>query len=426
MFPLKKALKRTLKEIISQSEFGKAYRRLRITQQLQVCQLVSEEQAALSLGELLEKYMLGAVLQITSIAGLKEVLLSEGDIRKLYELLRGGPAQKQDLGEVLQTVSLERFFAEVEQYTQADPSYQSRHRIYIIFDDTLLDKSGRKMAHIHRLFDHCKGCYVLGFHGIVMYVVIGPDAKEEFVLDHDVPFYPEHRPKGYRNPNDRYGLAAAFLEFLHQQAEKRQVSLQEVIVLFDRWYFGRRMTQACQALALTWVTQSKSTFVYYIQGQRFTASELLEWVLHQDKLQEHHLGRSCYRYYTVLAQSPTFGTVRLVVWYRQDSKAKKERRKCKLLVCNNVTCKFTAIKIIRAHRVRWRVEVMFRTAKQLFRLGEFHQTDEVAICNSLSVAYLTFNIFALAWRAYGKRKGFQTIGQMATHLKYTLLAAGLS
>ena len=426
MSPLKQALKRALKDIISQSEFGRAYRRLRITQQLQVCQIVSEEQAALSIGELLEKYMLGAVLQINSIHGLKEVLLSDGDTRKLYELLRGGPSQNQDLGEVLQAVSLERFFAELEKYTQADPSSQSRHRIYIIFDDTLLDKKGRKMAHIHRLFDHCKGCYVLGFHGLVMYVVIGPDAKEEFVLDHDVPLYPEHRPKGYRNPNDRYGLAAGFLEFLAQQAAKRQVSFQEVIVLFDRWYFGRRMTQACQALELSYVTQSKSPFVYDVHGQRFTASELIEWVLQHGKLQEHHIGRSCYRYYTVLAQSPTFGKVRLVVWYRQDSKAKTERRKCKVLVCNNVTCKFTAIKIIRAHRVRWRVEVMFRTAKQLCRLGEFHQTDEVAICNSLSVAYLTFKIFAWAWRTYGRRRGFQTIGQMANHLKYSLLAVVLT
>ena len=114
MSSLKKPLKRALKDMISQSEFGQAYRRLRITQQLQVCQIVSQEQAALSLGELLEKDMLGAVLQIPSIHGLKEVWLSEGDIRKLYELLRGGPAQKQDLGEVLQAVSLESFFAEVE------------------------------------------------------------------------------------------------------------------------------------------------------------------------------------------------------------------------------------------------------------------------------------------------------------------------
>ena len=29
---------------------------------------------------------------------------------------------------------------------------------------------------------------------------------------------------------------------------------------------------------------------------------------------------------------------------------------------------------------------MFCPAKQLCRLGQFHQTDEVAICNSLSVA----------------------------------------
>jgi hypothetical protein len=251
MPPLKKVLKRALKDEIAHSEFGQAYRRLRITQQLQVCQIVSQEQAALSIEELLEKYMISAVLQITSIHGLKEVLLSDGDLRTLYELLRGGPEQNKDLGEVLQAVSLDVFFAEIEKYTHGDASYQSRHRIYIIFDDTLLAKQGQKMAHIHRLFDHCKGGDVLGFHGIVMYVVIGPDAKEEFVLDHDVPLYPEHRPKGYRNPNDRYGLAAAFLKFLHNQAARRQVSLQEIIVVFDRWYFGRRMTQTCQSLELT-------------------------------------------------------------------------------------------------------------------------------------------------------------------------------
>lgn len=426
MVSLKKVLKRTLREIISQSEFGRAYRRLGIFQQLQVCQLVSHEQAAFSMGELLEKYMIGAVLQIKSIQGLKEVLLSAEEIRDLYELLRGGPQHNEDLGQVLQAVSLNEFFAELDKYTQGDPSYQSRHRIYVIFDDTLLDKQGKKMAHIHRLFDHCKGAYVLGFHGLVMYVVIGPEATEEFVLDHDVPFYPEHRPKGYRNPNDRYGLAGAFLKFLHEQASQRQVSLQEVIVLFDRWYFGRRMTEICQALEMTYVTQSKSPFVYYVRGERFTASELVEWALEHDKIQEHHIGRSCYRYYTVLAQSPTFGMVRLVVWYRQDSRAKTERRKCKVLVCNNLTTRFNAIKIIRAYRMRWRVEVMFRTAKQLCRLGQFHQTDEVAICNSLSVAYLTFNIFAVAWRTYGRRKGFRTIGQMANHLKYSLLAAALT
>ena len=129
MSPLKNPLKRALQDLISQREFGQAYRRLRITQQLQGCQIVSQEQAALSLGELLEKSMIGAGLQITSIDGLKEVLLSEGDIRRLSELLRGGPTQNRDLGEVLQAVSLEVFFAEVENYTQADASYKSRHRI---------------------------------------------------------------------------------------------------------------------------------------------------------------------------------------------------------------------------------------------------------------------------------------------------------
>jgi len=103
-----------LKEIISQREFGQASRRLGILQQLQGCQLVSHEQAALSMGELLEKEMIGAVLQIKSIQGLKERLLSSEEIRELYELVRDSPRQNHDLGEVLQAVSLNVFFAELE------------------------------------------------------------------------------------------------------------------------------------------------------------------------------------------------------------------------------------------------------------------------------------------------------------------------
>jgi len=118
--------------------------------------------------------------------------------------------------------------------------------------------------------------------------------------------------------------------------------------------------------------------------------------------------------------------VRLVGWERTDSHAKTEARKCKVLVGNNLPPRFPAIKIIRAYRVRGRGEVVFRTAKQLCRLGHFHQTDEVAICNSLSVAYLTFNIFAVAWRTSGRRRGFRTRGQRANHRKYNLLAAALT
>ena len=416
-------IKRELKELLSRSIFGQAYRALGIKAQLELCQFVAQEQSELSVEELLEKYLLSAVLEIRSIHGLKDVVLSDQEVRGVYELLSGGPGQDQDLGEVVQAVSLEQFFAALARYTQGDACFRSRHRIYLIFDDTLLRKTGKQMAHIHHLFDTCHRCYVLGYHSVVLYVVIGPKASEEFVLQHDVPLYPQPRPKGYQSPTDKYGLAIGFLKWLHQRTTERHLDLCDAIVLFDRWYLGSRMTQACAALGMTWVAQSKSTFVYYVQGERFTASELIECVLRNGKLKVCDLGRSRYTYYTVVARSPTFGRVRLVVWYREHSQAKTETRKCKLLVCNNITTRFNAIKTIRAYRVRWRVEVMFRTAKQLCRLAHFHQTDAAAIINSLSVAYLTFNVFSHAWHTYGKRAGAQTIGQMAKQLKYALLKA---
>ena len=416
-------IKRELKELLSRSMFGRAYRALGIKEQLELCRFVAQEQSELSIEELLEKYLLSAVLEVRSIHGLKDVVLSDQEVRGVYELLSGGPGQDQDLGEVLQAVSLKQFFAALAQYSQGDACFRSRHRIYIIFDDTLLRKTGKQMAHIHQLFDTCQGCYVLGYHSAVMYVVIGPKGSEEFVLEHDVPLYPQPRPKGYQSPTDKYGLAIGFLKWLQQRTKERHLGLSDAIVLFDRWYLGSRMTQACAALDMTWVAQSKSTFGYYVQGQRFTASELIEWVLRNGKLRVCALGRSDSTYYTGGAQSPTFGMVRLVVWDREHSQAKTEKRKCNLLVCNNLTTRFNAIKIIRADTIRWRVEVMFRTAKQLCRLGHFHQTDEVAIINSLSVAYLTFNVFSHAWHTSGKRAGAQTIGQMAKQLKYALLKA---
>ena len=55
-------IKHELKELLSQSLFGRAYRALGIKEQLELCRFVAQEQSELSIEELLEKYLLSAVL----------------------------------------------------------------------------------------------------------------------------------------------------------------------------------------------------------------------------------------------------------------------------------------------------------------------------------------------------------------------------
>ena len=107
------------------------------------------------------------------------------------------------------------------------------------------------MAHIQRLCDPCEGAYGVGFHGLGRAGVIGPEAPEEGVLEHEMPGDPEPRPKGDRNPNARDGLAGAGVKFLPKQASQRQVSFQEGLGLGARWDFGRRMPELGQALEMT-------------------------------------------------------------------------------------------------------------------------------------------------------------------------------
>ncbi len=80
-------------------------------------------------------------------------------------------------------VSYELFFAFFADYTSKDASYQSRHRIVLIGDDTLWPRSDEcQSENVKKRFDHAMGCYRKGSNPVVLHCRIG-DIDIDFPLD---------------------------------------------------------------------------------------------------------------------------------------------------------------------------------------------------------------------------------------------------
>jgi len=274
---------------------------------------------------------------------------------------------------------------------------------YLIFDDTTVEKSGKKMEYIGRVWDHVKQRSVLGFKVLVM---LYWDGISSVPLDFSI-----HREKGNREEYP-YGMSK---KDLRRQFSKKRMRESESCkrineldtnkiemmlkmfytavyrclridyVLVDSWFTCEALIKAVAGEGIHLIGMykiAKTKFLY--RGRMLTYSEINQLI---DK--PVHC-RSLNLYYK--RADVSYNDMRLTLFFSRKGK----RGKWKTLLTTDTSLSF--IKLIEHYQVRWTIEVFNKEAKGLLNLGGSQSSDFDAQIADTTISMIAYILLSFRYR----------------------------
>ena len=287
----------------------------------------------------------------------------------------------------------------------------------LIIDDSILEKTPGKIEGIGNFYKISEKRFVWGHNKVSLHY---SDAVKDYPLD----FFFYFKEKDFRAnkiPADftfqtKIDLAVKLLE---ENAPKTGAQT----LVFDSWYFSKKIAEIASQLGLSWVTRAKQNrFVKYnrewlplkaliprLQEKTWKKIPFKARLDEKDKRYQYML--------ELVVKMRRVGRIKLVV-----VKNRLEDNAGIFLVSDNLD--FSAKKIIQIYSKRWDVEVFYRSAKAHLGLGKYMLRNLKGI---IKYSYLVFfSAIFLEWsKLMGHlsqyKKEVSTLGEKAKAFKEKFL-----
>lgn len=274
------------------------------------------------------------------------------------------------------------FAAKFKKLTETDSSNEQQIRC-MVFDDTVIAKTGKLIEKVSRVWDHVSNGYRLGFKLLLMGYW---DGISFIPLD-----FSYHRERG-KNKEKPFGLKKKELKKQHKKKRepgsfnyeraaeadmskidmaikmfKRAISQGFIVdyVLMDSWF-------TCGAFINAVLSVKKQPVhligMYKIAKTKFTYSGgLYTYSQIRNMLGKARRCRKLGFYYKEAIVF--YGGKELKLFFSKQGK----NGKWKVFICTDT--KLTFIRMIEIYQTRWSIEVFFKEAKQLLGLGKCQSND---------------------------------------------------
>jgi hypothetical protein len=276
----------------------------------------------------------------------------------------------------------------------------------MIFDDTVISKSGKYIEKVSRVWDHVLHGYRLGFKLLLMGYW---DGISFIPVD-----FSYHRERG-KNKEKPFGLKKKELKIQYKKTRKAgthnyeraaEADMSKIdcavkmlkraiaqgfsvdYVLVDSWFTCEALINAVQSVKKQTVHLigmykiAKTKFMY--SGQLFTYSQL------RNSLGKAKRCRKLGFYYKEAIVS--FRGKELKLFFSKQGR----NGKWKVFVCTDTGLSF--IKMIEIYQIRWSIEVFFKEAKQLLGLGKCQSNDFDAQITDATITMVQYILLALKFR----------------------------
>jgi Transposase DDE domain. len=287
--------------------------------------------------------------------------------------------------------------------TEENDTSKERKPRYLIFDDTTVEKSGKKMEYLGRVWDHVKQRSVLGFKILVaMYW----DGKQSIPIDFSV-----HNEKG-KNESRPYGMSKS--DKRKQYSKKRinesegssrikelDTSKIEMMlrmlysaiyrclsidyVLVDSWFNCDALIKTVRSEGIHLIGMykiAKTKFMYH--GMALTYSEINNRISKSKRCCSFNL---FYKRADVI-----YDGTRLTLFFTRQGR----RGKWKVILTTDTELNF--IKTIEHYQVRWTIEVFNKEAKSLLNLGGCQSSDFDAQIADTTVSMIAYILLSFRYR----------------------------
>lgn len=273
----------------------------------------------------------------------------------------------------------------------------------LIFDDTTIEKSGRKMEFLGRVWDHVKQRSILGYKMLIMMYWDGVSA---IPLNFSI-----HREKGKRESHP-YGMNKK--ELRRQYCKKRvkeaesckrieELDMSKIDVMLKMFYAAVYRCLSidyvlvdswftCEALIKAVVNEGIHLIgMYKIAKTKFLYRDrLLTYSQINNMIGKSRRCRSLKYHYK--RADVMYGDIRLTLFFSRQGK----RDDWKVLLTTDTSLSF--IKLMEYYQIRWTVEVFIKETKGLLNLGGCQSSDFDAQIADATISMIAYNLLAFRFR----------------------------
>ena len=333
--------------------------------------------------QLLNQYLLMPLFDVNSTNELK---ISQKEKNRLYTVLRNNC---QPLRELLRCVGYDCFFAEVIAYHNGNASYRNRYRPHLIGDDTKIAKSTATcMECLKELFCPTEGRKLACFNLVVLIATFG-NTKWEIPIDFSL-----WVPKGHADYLSKPQRMKVMVEAISAEAKTRDISLDGVWFSCDAAYQrSNALMKTVVDAGLTLLTKVSGNITFSLLGQTQKEKVIRDETPRAQMKQSGRLGWK-YRYKRLIAIHPVLGEVVLIVSVLYDEKHDKYRRI--VLMTTDLTMQATTA--INGYKLRWRIEIFFKSMKQELHLSRFQFRKLSSIRSHFQLRGLGYLLISLVRR----------------------------
>jgi predicted nucleic acid-binding Zn finger protein len=297
------------------------------------------------------------------------------------------------------------FAAKFRKLAENNSNYQGGIRC-MVFDDTVIEKTGRFIEKISRVWNHVSQSYTLGFKLLLMgywdgtsFIPLDFSLHREYGKNQDKPFglkkkelkrqYNKKRDKGSFSQERAMEADMSKIECAIKMF-KRAVSQGFMVdyVLMDSWF-------TCESLINAVLSVKKQT-VHLIGMYKIVKTKFG----YQDKMYTYSqirnsLGKAkrCRKlgfYYQEAVVG--YNGQQIKLFFSKQGK----NGKWKVFLCTNT--RLTFIRMIEIYQTRWTIEVFFNEAKQLLGLGKCQSNDFDAQVADATITMIQHILLTLKYR----------------------------
>ena len=248
--------------------------------------------------------------------------------------------------------------------------------LFVIVDDTICQKSGKKIPGCAWHRDHAQKAYVFGHQWVLSALLY-----KEFLLPLWAKLYHPKGTKGCGSFQTKIAMVKKMLQALQLPIPCK------VYLLADSWYWAKELALLCRKYGYHMISQLKTTSVVFMDGKKTKVTTLS--TIH-----------SAYREVSlfVYGKNKTLKIARFVGIIQGLGKVavvvvKEKRKKDSYLVSTNLH--LSALDIVKYYAKRWKIEQMIKDLKQRLGFGHYQVRNLQAIQRHVALALLSYGILIL-------------------------------
>jgi hypothetical protein len=248
--------------------------------------------------------------------------------------------------------------------------------LFLVVDDTLAQKTGKKIPGCAWHWDHAQKAYVFG-HQWVLFALLYKD----FLLPLWTKLYHPKGTKGCGSFQTKITLAKRMLQALQLPIPCK------VYLLADNWYWAKELALFCRKCGYHMISQLKSSSVLWMNGKRTKVKTLTTIASAYREVSLFLYGKNkTLQVARFVGTIQGLGKVAVVV-------VKEKRKKTSYLVSTNLH--LSALDIVKYYAKRWKIEQMIKDLKQRLGFGDYQVRNLQAIQRHVALALLSYCILIL-------------------------------